>query len=341
MSFVDYTVDQVRAMPKVELHVHLGGTIREDTASELAQRHGLDPVEALRLVNGRYPGTYIDFPDFLDTFLATNELVRTPDDLYDVAFRFAGQQAEENIVWSEVIFTAMIYVRNGMDPHAMWESLRTGLADGGDGVRIGIVVDAIRDLGREEALATINLVDSADAPIVGLCLTGIEDTVPTSEFAVLTEACRRMGLGLEVHAGEMGPPSSVTAALDVLRADRIGHGVASERDPDLVKRLIEDQTPLDICPTSNLAILEEYSSMSDHPVGRFWHAGINLTVSSDDPPFFNTTLTDELVKVAGVADLNYHDLVELQRRASRNSFAPGDTKDWCRQTIDRWEGSQA
>jgi adenosine deaminase len=206
----------LREMPKAELHVHLGGTIREETASDLARGHGLDPTEVLRLVDGRYPGTYKEFPDFLDTFLASNSLVRTPDDLYLVAQRFARQQAEEQIVWSEVIFTAMIYVRNGMEPKAMWEALDVGLKEGGENIRIGIVVDAIRDLGRGEAEATIQLVESAEAPIVGLCLTGIEGTVPTSEFVVLTEACNALGLGLEVHAGEMGPPSSVIEALDVL-----------------------------------------------------------------------------------------------------------------------------
>jgi aminodeoxyfutalosine deaminase len=293
----------------------------------------------LRLVDGRYPGTYRDFPHFLETFLASNSLVRTPDDLYMVAQRFAHQQAEERIVWSEVIFTAMIYVRNGMEPNAMWEALSAGLNEGGDDIRIGIVVDAIRDLGREEAESTIRLVESADAPIVGLCLTGTEDTVPTSEFVVLTEARDSLGLGLEVHAGEMGPPSSVIDALDILEADRIGHGVAADRDPALVSRLVGEQVPLDICPTSNVAILDEYTTLDDHPVARFWSAGVNFTVSSDDPPFFATTLTEELDRVARLAALTRADLVELQRRAVRNSFAPAHTKQWCLEQIDDWEPS--
>jgi adenosine deaminase len=254
-----------------------------------------------------------------------------------VAQRFARLQAQEKIIWSEVIFTAMIYVRHGMEPTAMWEALSAGLKDGGAGTRIGIVVDAIRDLGREEAEATIRLVESADAPIVGLCLTGIEDAVPTTDFVILRQAGDTLGLGLEVHAGEMGPPSSVADALDILGANRIGHGVAADRDPALVARLVREQVPLDICPTSNLAILGEYSSIEDHPVARFWSAGVNFTVSSDDPPFFRTTLTEELRRVAQVASLSEDDLIELQRRAVRNSFAPDDTKAWCLEEIIRWE----
>ncbi len=327
--------DDLSDLPKVELHVHLGGTINETTASDLARRHGLEPSEVLRLEEGRYPGTYRDFPHFLDAFLASNSLVQTPDDLYLVAHQFARRQAGERIVWSEVLFTAMNYVRNGLEPKAMWDALKAGLNEGaGDDVRIGVVVDAIRDFGREEAEATIRLVESAEAPIVGLCLTGIEGTVPTSEFSVLTDARNAMGLGLQVHAGETGPPSSVTEALDILQADRIGHGVAADRDPNLLARLVREQVPLDVCPTSNVAILPEYPSFDDHPVARFWGAGVNFTVSSDDPPFFATTLTDELHLVARLARLSREDLLELQRRAVSNSFASSDTKDWCFRQID-------
>jgi aminodeoxyfutalosine deaminase len=331
------TSGDVQDMPKVELHVHLGGTITEETARDLAGRHGLNPTEALRLVDDQYPGTYRDFSDFLDTFLASNSLVRTPDDLYLVAQRFARNQARENVVWSEVIFTAMIYVRNGMDPRAMWRALTAGLSEGGEGVRIGIVVDVIRDLGREEAEATIRLVEAADAPIVGLCLTGIENTVPTIDFTVMRDASNVLDLGLEVHAGEMGPPSSITDSLDILHADRIGHGVAADRDQALLARLIREQVPLDVCPTSNVAILAEYPSIEDHPVARFWDAGVNFTVSSDDPPFFGTTVTQELMKVAHVASLSQDDLLELQRRAVRNSFASEDTKTWSLGKIRSWE----
>lgn len=333
--------DLLREMPKAELHVHLSGTITEETASDLARGHGLDPSEVLRLVDGRYPGKYEGFPDFLDAFLASNSLVRTPDDLYLVAHRFARQQAAEQIVLSEVLFTAMNYVRNGMEPDAMWEALDAGLEDGSEDIRVGVVVDSIRDLGKADAEATIRLVEMAEAPIVGLGLTGIEGTVPIAEFVVLTEACEALGLGLEVHAGEMGPPSSVTEALDVLQADRIGHGVSADRDPDVVSRLVREQVPLDVCPTSNVAILDDYPTLEDHPVARFWAAGVNFTVSSDDPPFFATTLTQELHRVAHLAKLTHEDLTELQRRAVRNSFASEDTKKWCLEKIERWETSHS
>jgi len=145
------TEHDISAIPKVELHVHLNGSITEATASVLARRHGADPENALRLIDGHCPGHYPNFEGFLDTYLAANEFVRTPDDLELVAFEFARAQAAQNVVYSEAIFTAMIYVRNGMEPKAMWAALRRGLAAAGSSTRVALVVDAIRDFGRPEA----------------------------------------------------------------------------------------------------------------------------------------------------------------------------------------------
>lgn len=329
------TERDIVTIPKVELHVHLNGSITERTASVLARRHGADPAAALRLVDGRYPGRYPNFQGFLDAYLAANAFVRTPDDLELVASEFALAQAAQNIRYSEAIFTAMIYIRNGMEPRAMWRALRNGLTAGGPETRIALVVDAIRDFGRAEAEATIRLVEDADAPIVGLCLTGVDSPDPIEAFVILREASTRLGLGLEVHAGEMGPPSSIVDAIDVLHADRIGHGVAAIRDPDLLARLIREQVPLDICPSSNVRI-GLFPSLEAHPVIAFWRAGVNLTVSSDDPPFFHTTLTDELRHVVRIARLAREDLAELQRRAARHSFASEDLKAGLLGEIETW-----
>ncbi len=332
----DATTDgDISSIPKVELHVHLNGSITEATASELARRHGEDPATALGLIGGRYPGRYHDFGGFLASYLAANSFVRTPDDLELVAAAFARGQAAQHVVYSEAIFTAMIYVRNGMEPAAMWAAIRRGLAAAGSGTRIALVVDAIRDLGPEEAEATIRLVEDADAPIVGLCLTGIEATEPTESFRSLREASTRLGIGFEVHAGEMGPPSSIVEALDVLGADRIGHGVAAIHEPDILDRLVREQVPLDVCPSSNVAI-GLFPSLEAHPVAAFWRAGVNMTISSDDPPFFHTTLTDELRHVTRLAALSREDLAELQRRAARVSFAPPDVKSAVLAEVDAW-----
>ena len=325
----------IATVPKVELHVHLNGSITETSAATLARRHGGDPDQTLGLVDGRYPGVYPDFEGFLAAYLAANAFVRTPEDLEFVAAEFARAQAAQNVVYSEAIFTAMICVRNGMEPKAMWAALRRGLAAGGPSTRIALVIDAIRDLGPDEAEATVQLVEDADAPIVALELTGIEGTWPIEAFIPFRAQARRLGLGFEVHAGEMGPPSSVVSTLDVLHADRIAHGVAAIHDPVLLERLVRDQIPLVVCPSSNVGV-GLFPSLEAHPVTEFWRRGVNFSISADDPPFFRTTLLDELRHVVRLADLSRGDLAELQRRAARNSFATERAKTELMAAIDAW-----
>lgn len=333
------TERDIVTVPKVELHVHLNGSITEATAATLARRHGADPEQALHLANGRYPGAYPSFGGFLDAYMLANDFVRTAEDLELVAAEFARGQAAQHVAYSEAIFTAMIYVRNGLEPAAMWRALRIGFAAGGPGTRIGLVVDAIRDLGSAEAAATIRLVEDADAPIVGLCLTGVESTEPVESFRNLREASTRLGLGFQVHAGEMGPPEGITEALDVLGADRIGHGVAAIHDDSVLQRVIREQVPLDVCPSSNVRI-GLFLSLEAHPVATFWRDGVNMTISSDDPPFFHTTLTDELRHVVRLANLTREDLVTLQRRAASVSFATAATKAAVLAEIDAWAASE-
>lgn len=220
----------------------------------------------------------------------------------------------------------------------MWAALHKGLAAAGPGTRVVLIVDAIRDLGRADAEATIRLVEEADAPIVGLCLTGVDSIEPVEAFTILRDATTRLGMGLEVHAGEMGPPSTIVDAIDVLKADRIGHGVAAIHDPALLERLVAEQVPLDVCPSSNVGI-SLFPSLEAHPVAAFWRAGVNMTISSDDPPFMGTTLTDELRHIVRLAELSRDDLADLQRRAAQNAFGSPALKAELLAAIDAWASS--
>ncbi len=328
------TEQDVVSVPKIELHVHFGGNLTEVTALGLAARHGLDPAVVLPLEGGRYPTTYRDFPDFLRALVALDDLVRTPDDVETVAAAFARAQAAQGVVYSEVMVTALSHVRNGIAPRDLWTALRAGFS-AAPGTRIAIVVDAIRDDGPAELEETFRLIEAADAPIVGVGLTGIEDTWPVADFAFIRREADRLGLGVEVHAGEMGPPESIAASIDMLGADRIGHGVAAIRDPALLERLVRERVPLDVCPTSNVRI-GLFPSLEAHPVRRFWEAGVNMTISSDDPPLMGTTLTDELRHVVRLAHLTRADLGELQRRAARSAFLPVPERLALDARIDAW-----
>jgi aminodeoxyfutalosine deaminase len=328
----------ILSTPKIELHVHFGGNVDAGLAAELARRHGLDPVTALQLQDGRYPADHGDFPTFLQLLIAVNDLVRTADDVETVAAAIARGQADQGVIYTELIVTALSHVRNGIAPRDFWAALRSGLSAGGPDTRFNIIVDAIRNDGPGELQETFRLIDDADAPIVAVGLTGIEDTWPIEDFAFIRAAADRRGLGVEVHAGEMGPPSSITASLDVLGADRIGHGVAAVYDPEVLERIVRDRVPLEVCPTSNLRI-GLFPSLEEHPVSQFWAQGVNMSISSDDPPLMGTTLTDELRSVAAVAGLTRADLATLQRNAAMVAFLPEDERAALAHRIDEWERS--
>ncbi|MFA9444544.1 adenosine deaminase [Egicoccus sp. AB-alg6-2] len=326
-------------LPKVELHVHLEGSIAAPTAVELARRHGEDPEQALEVVRNAdgelaYPSPFRDFMHFVDTFLATTRQVRTPDDLATVAAAFARGQAAQGVRWTEATFTALTLVDNGMEPAAMWQALRDGFSEVPE-TRIGLIVDSVRDLGVEASHRTLQLVEDADAPIVGLGLTGVEGSVHEREFVHLREAADRLGIGLAVHAGESGTADNVRAAVDDLGARRIGHGIAAADDPELMARLAREGVVLEVCPSSNVT-LSIVADLESHPLPRLWDAGVAVTINSDDPPFFATTLTDELHHAARLLALTRREVAELQRRAIRASFAPEDDKGQVLRQIDAW-----
>lgn len=274
-------------------------------------------------------------------YIAVSDRLRDAEDLHTVTADFARRQAEQGVRYTEVTFTAVRHVRNGMDPAAMWEAVTEGLQAGGPDCEIALIVDSVRDEQVGHAEDSIALVeDRGDAPVVGLGLAGVEGSVPERDFAVLRDAADRLGLGLTVHAGEAGGPDNIRAALDDLGADRIGHGIASIRDPALVERLVREQVPLEVCPTSNV-VIGVVPSLEAHPFPQLWRAGVRVTVNSDDPPFFGTSLTDELRVAARLAGLDLHDLAELQRRAARAAFAPDETRQRLVATIDDWDGVSA
>lgn len=325
------------ALPKVELHVHLEGTIRPETAIALARQHGEDPGRVLPLVDGGYPTRYETFDQFVELYLAVSAQVRTPDDLALVAADFARHQAEQGVAYSEATFTATTHVANGMEPAAMWQAVRDGLAEE-PRTRVGLIVDAVRNFGSPNGDRTVALVeDAGDAPVVALGLAGTESAAPCTDFPMLRPAADRLGLGLVVHAGETGPAGEVVDALDVLRADRIGHGVAVVDDPEVLTRVVGEGVPLEVCPTSNV-VLGVVPDHDHHAFARLWAAGANVTINSDDPPFFGTTLLDELRHAERLAGLQRTDLAMLQRRAVRASFLPAADRDGLVAAIDAWVG---
>jgi adenosine deaminase len=324
-------------LPKVELHVHLEGTISAATAASLARSHGEDPASVLVLEGGTYPDPFRDFPHFVEAFLATSAQVRSPADLRTVTAAFVAEQSRQHVRWCEPTFTAVTMAQRGWDPATMWQALLEGIATAPE-VGVGFILDTPRDLGVDVARDSIELARTALAaglPVVALGLTGIEGSVHEREFALLRAAADELDLRFVVHAGEMGTPDNVAAAIDELRADRIGHGIATVHDAGLLGRVATSGIILEVCPSSNVT-LGIIDSLDVHPIVTLRDAGVAITVNSDDPPFFSTTLTDELRHAVRLLGLGREGLVALQRRAIDASCAPDGIRARVHAELDDW-----
>lgn len=334
--------ERIATLPKVELHVHLEGTIAAVTAADLAIARGEVPSDVLvldveRTDGPHYPHPFRDFLHFVDTFLASSAQVREPADLRTVTAAFVAGQAGQGVRWSETTFTAVTMEHRGWEPAAMWSALIDGVATESR-THVGFILDTPRDLGPDVARRSVELARDAMAagvPVVALGLTGIEGSVPAHDFTSLRDAADELGIGLVVHAGETGTAQDVIDALDVLRCDRIGHGIAAAADPALLARIAETGVVLEVCPSSNVT-LGIVPSLDVHPVRVLRDAGVAITINSDDPPFFATTLTDELRHAVRLLDLDESRLAALQRRAIDASFAPPALRTEVHAAIDAW-----
>lgn len=314
-------------MPKVELHVHLEGAMRPSTLLALAGKHGVD-LPASDVEDLRRWFRFRDFEHFVEIYLTCSKVLREPEDFHRLTLDFLEKQAEQNVVYSEVHFTISTHVAEGVDGGAVMDALESAVEEGRKrwGVEAAWIPDIVRNAPPERADVTLEwALAGRDRGVVALGLSGIESGFPNEPFGPHFEAAHREGLHRVAHAGEHAGPESIRAALEVARAERIGHGVRAVEDPALVEELASQRIPLEVCPTSNLC-LGVFDSMDQHSFDTLYRAGVPVSVSSDDPPFFNTTLTSEYVALAETFGYGVAELAGLSLAALEQSFLPSDVK---------------
>ncbi len=317
----------IRAMPKVELHVHLEGSIRPSTLLRLARRNGAElPARDLEGLRAFY--RFVDFDHFIRVYMTISRCLKTPADFSLIAYEFGADMARQNIRYAEVTFSPDTNVANTGLP---WPEILAGLNDGRAraGADFGVewrwILDIVRDNPESRQRVADWAIDSVEQGVVGLGLGGSERGHPPERYADAFATAREAGLHSVPHAGEVAGPESVWGALQALGAERIGHGVRSVEDPKLVAYLHEHQVPLEICPTSNLR-LGVYASYAEHPIHQLWDRGLCVTVNSDDPPMFNTTLSHEYQVLADELHFSAAELERLSLNALESSFLPAQRK---------------
>jgi len=340
----------IRGLPKAELHVHQVGSASARIVSELASRHpGTVPSDMDEL---RRFYEFRDFAHFIEVYLAVVALIRTPEDIHYLTYEVAREMAtEQGLRYAELTCTPYTSVRPDlaeggqafglMAIEAYTEAIEAARleAERDFGLVLRWIYDIPGEFGVPSADATLRYaLDHGPEGLIGFGLGGPEVGVSRPQFQPHFERARAAGLHSVPHAGETTGPETVWDALTLLHAERIGHGTSAAQDPALLAHLAETGVPLEVCPSSNIAT-RAVATLEEHPIRAFRDAGVTVTVNSDDPPMFGTTLNREYEIAADLLDLDEAGLAELARTGVRASFAPDDVKSRIVAEIDAYASS--
>src|SRR5271166_1391214 len=314
----------ILSLPKAELHLHLEGSIAPSTLLELRQRHGMEGA-SLAEVEELY--AYKDFKGFLSAFKDVTGHLRTPEDYELIAYRLMERLKAQNILHAEVIVSVGVCLWRKEDFAAIFEGMERGRQRGEKDFALSLVwiFDAIRQFGAEKAQSVLDLaIQFRDRNVVAFGIGGDERAGPPEWFAGVYARAAEHGLHLTAHAGESAGPESIWGALN-LKAERIGHGLSAAQDPELIEELAERQVPIEICMTSNLRT-GCCAELAQHPVRLYFDQGLMLTLNSDDPAMFRTSVAAEYALVQETFGFSDEHLRELARNSFEASFLPPERK---------------
>jgi len=309
---------RIASLPKAELHLHLEGSIQPATVCELTARHGTRVTE--EEVRQRY--AYRNFPEFIEAFIWVTSFLREPQDYALIARDLAEHLLTQNVVYTEVTLSIGVMLLRKQQPEANFEALlRATEPFESRGLRFRWVFDAARQFGADAAMQVVESAKSCNSKaIVAFGIGGDELRIPTKEFRPAYDRAGGIGLHRLMHAGEVGGPELIREAIELLGAERIGHGIAAIHDTDLMDLLVERKIPLEICPASNIRtaalakqLRRENITIEDHPLPKLLRHGIPIVLSTDDPAMFHTTLNEEYGNAArmGLREDELNRIVEM------------------------------
>jgi len=301
--------DLLLEIPKAELHLHLEGSVEPETL------HELDPATPVEEFRSLY--SYTDFDAFLRAFGAIGKRLRTPADYALITRRLLERLAAQNVRYAEITIAAGVAIWKGQDFAPIFDAIRE--AAQGSAVEVRWILDAVRQFGVDHTMRVAELAaERVDQGVVALGIGGSEERGPAVWFTDVFAFAKRSGLRLTAHAGESMGPESVWAALK-LGAERIGHGIASVHDADLMRHLRERDIPLEICISSNL-VTGVVKRIEDHPVRRLYDAGVPIVLNTDDPAMFHCTLVGEYRLAANQFGFSEAELRGIAGNAFRYAF---------------------
>ncbi|MFB8276611.1 adenosine deaminase [Nocardia colli] len=313
-------------VPKAELHLHIEGTLEPELAFALAERNGAElPFASVDELHHAYK--FEDLQSFLDLYYRLTDVLRVERDFTELAEAYLARASAAGVRHAEIFFDPQAHTARGVPFATVIDGLWAALRDSERryGITTKLIMCFLRDLSAESALETLSAAEPYLDRIVAVGLDSAEVGHPPAKFAAVYARARELGLRAVAHAGEEGPASYVAEALDVLRAERIDHGIRVLEDPELVARLVRERIPLTVCPFSNVR-LRVIDKLADHPLRQMLDLGLVATVNSDDPAYFGGYVQENLDGIRDALNLTADHLRTLARNSFEASFIDEPTR---------------
>ena len=324
-SFVHHIAPQrlpelLQRMPKAELHMHIEGSLEPELIFAMAQRNKVAlPYPSVQALREAY--VFDNLQSFLDIYHAGTLVLKTEQDFYDMACAYLARAQADNVLHAELFFDTQTHTGHGLSAEVVIKGLHRACTDAPDrfGMTASLILCFLRHLSEAEAFECLEQALPLRDKILGIGLASSEVGHPPEKFARVFARARALGFRLVAHAGEEGPPAYIWSALDVLKVERIDHGVQAIHDAALMQRLAQDRIPLTVCPLSNLKLCV-YPSLAQHSLHRMLEAGIVATVNSDDPAYFGGYLNENFSQTFAALPLSAVHAYQLARNSFEASF---------------------
>ena len=332
----------LRRMPKAELHVHIEGTLEPELIFALAARNGVAlPYASVESLRAAY--AFTDLQSFLDIYYAGASVLQRAEDFEAMAWAYFQRAAADHVVHAELFFDPQTHTERGIAVGTVIDGLRAAQvrAQTELGISSALILCFLRHLSEEAAFQTLEDALPYRAHFIGVGLDSSERGHPPEKFARVFARCRELGLHLVAHAGEEGPPAYIESALDVLKVQRVDHGVRATESPALMERLARERVPLTVCPLSNVKLCV-FPTLAQHNLRDLLDAGLCATVNSDDPAYFGGYMNDNLVQTfAALPRLGRSHALQLALNSFEASFVDEATRQGWRAALAQVEAEIA
>ena len=326
----------IRSLPKVELHLHIEGSLEPELMFALAERNRVElPWKTIEEVRKAYD--FSDLQSFLDLYYAGAAVLQTEQDFYDLTWAYLESARGDKVRHTEIFFDPQTHTDRGVAFDTVIAGITRALDDGREqlGISSELILCFLRHLSAEAAMATLEQALPWQHRIIAVGLDSSEQGHPPEKFQAVFDRARELGFLTVAHAGEEGPPDYITQALDLLKVSRIDHGVRCLEDPLLVRRLQKEQIPLTVCPLSNIKLCV-FDKLENHNLKKLLDAGLCVTINSDDPAYFGGYIGENFEATVEALRLDLDEIERLARNAVKATFLDDEKKQDLMIELDHW-----